>query len=644
MNINMKKILLILFLLISITANANKVYIATAANGGNNANPGTLAQPWLTLAYACTQAVAGDTIMVGVGTFTETAQATVAVGVSIMGAGVTSVINSTYSVTGQRPIVLSSATLTNGSQSISYIKLTGSNFTARNGISVQRRSNVTIHHCTIENFIYTGVVFIYPNAENEPNPIYCTGNKFHDNIVTNCSGYIEGSGTYPALGIDGQDGMLVYSNVFTEAKTLGDRGIPIKGVIGINKNVKIYDNEVYMTTYTDGDHWDFAIEMWDYRGGIEIYNNYLEGSIDIGGYNNFASGDTYYSVWIHDNTILQTEQALSENTRGIIIEGALRSEDIIIERNYIKNTCRGIAITSYTANAVFKNIRISYNIFESLGLADSEAVNSKGWGISWRGDDAVVITQTSDNFEVCNNIFTAKVGTYSTMWGLALPACVSTNTKYRNNIVLNFDYAGIYGSDWGKALTCDILSIENNIFYGNGYSNLPRYSGITPTNNTTQNNIIDDPLFVGGSPYDYNLQATSPAINAGLDVGLSYDYDDKPIYLTPDIGALEQQTFPASSGLGWKPKYFKENVRDTLNIDKGLKIKGEPVITSARTLNKLDGLISTASQINHVTDHFVAGDTTVTARVGKIVYQAADSSFYGCRSTVAPKKWYKLNE
>lgn len=36
------------------------------------------------------------------------------------------------------------------------------------------------------------------------------------------------------------------------------------------------------------------------------------------------------------------------------------------------------------------------------------------------------------------------------------------------------------------------------------------------------------------------------------------------------------------------------------------------------------------------------GDTT-TATIGAIVYIAADSSYYGCRSTVAVKKWYKLN-
>ena len=36
------------------------------------------------------------------------------------------------------------------------------------------------------------------------------------------------------------------------------------------------------------------------------------------------------------------------------------------------------------------------------------------------------------------------------------------------------------------------------------------------------------------------------------------------------------------------------------------------------------------------------GDTT-TAVLRAIVFMDADSSFYGCRSTVAVKKWYKLN-
>lgn len=38
-----------------------------------------------------------------------------------------------------------------------------------------------------------------------------------------------------------------------------------------------------------------------------------------------------------------------------------------------------------------------------------------------------------------------------------------------------------------------------------------------------------------------------------------------------------------------------------------------------------------------------ASDTNVTAVTGKIVFQSVDSTFYGCRSALANKKWYKLH-
>jgi hypothetical protein len=54
------------------------------------------------------------------------------------------------------------------------------------------------------------------------------------------------------------------------------------------------------------------------------------------------------------------------------------------------------------------------------------------------------------------------------------------------------------------------------------------------------------------------------------------------------------------------------------------------------------GTTPTISTVNISTAVMASGDTT-TATVGAIVYIAADSSFYGCRSTVAAQKWYKLN-
>jgi hypothetical protein len=46
---------------------------------------------------------------------------------------------------------------------------------------------------------------------------------------------------------------------------------------------------------------------------------------------------------------------------------------------------------------------------------------------------------------------------------------------------------------------------------------------------------------------DYHLQSNSPAIDAGVDVGLTFDYDGNPISGTPDIGPYEYQRTSAQN-------------------------------------------------------------------------------------------------
>src|ERR1035437_11110279 len=88
----MKKFLTILFLFFSLASGATTYYIDPA---GSNANTGAIGSPWLTLTYACTQAVTpGDIIHVNAGTYTEVTQSKLTVGVSIEGVGVTSIIKS----------------------------------------------------------------------------------------------------------------------------------------------------------------------------------------------------------------------------------------------------------------------------------------------------------------------------------------------------------------------------------------------------------------------------------------------------------------------------------------------------------------------------------------------------------------------
>ena len=515
----MRKLLIVPLFLISLISSATVYYIDPAGKNTNNGSPGS---PWNTLAYACSRVtVSGDIIHVNAGTYNETTQSVLAVGVSIEGAGVTSVIHSQVGGTSFTILLSSGSVATNGNQHISNLKMDGNKLAAYGAIRVAFRKNVEIYNCTFVDFNYFGVSFI----NGEPPTTYATGNSFHDNIVTNCSGYYDGA--RGDLEIQGQDGMLIYNNNMTVNRGTND-GDVIYGVEGFLKNIKIYKNTL-TKIYTPGvSSWDFAIEFWNCLGGIEIYDNIITGSIDLTRVN--PKGSYNYSVWIHDNTIGQTSLKSAQSVRGVLLE--YWASDVIIERNLIQNVAEGIFFQQANAVHTVENITIRSNIFKNIGAN----VNSTGWGVYFSKEDYNDIVR---NINIWNNVFTAQTGSYSTMYGIGLPDIgTATNVSVRNNIIQGFDNSPVYASGTGST-SIKTLSIENNIFYENGNGNAPRYAnGMAPSGNTTQNNIIGNPLFVSTS--DFHLQAGSPAIGKGIYTsGSTTDFNGTAFKNPPSIGAYE---------------------------------------------------------------------------------------------------------
>jgi len=123
----MRNLLILLFLCCSLTISGATYYIDPS---GSDSNSGSSSSPWKTLAYACSKVTtSGDIIFVNSGTYNEISRCVLAVGVSIVGQGVTSIIKSSYVATGKNDgaIYLNSGSgaSTNGNQSISYIELDG---------------------------------------------------------------------------------------------------------------------------------------------------------------------------------------------------------------------------------------------------------------------------------------------------------------------------------------------------------------------------------------------------------------------------------------------------------------------------------------------------------------------------------------
>ncbi len=514
----MKKLLILPLFLFSLISSATVYYIDPA---GKNTNNGSTGSPWATLSYACSRVTAsGDIIHVNAGTYNETAQSVLATGVSIEGAGVTSVIRSQVGGTSHTILLSSNSAATNGNQHISNIKMDGNSYAAYGAIKVAYRKNVEIYNCTIVNFNYYGVSFI----NGEPPSVYATGNRFYNNIVTNCGGYF--SGNRGALEIQGQDGMIINGNTITIDRPDGKNGNCIYGVEGFLKNVKIYNNTFSKKFIPGTTNWDFALELWNCLGGVEIYDNKINGSIDL---NLCSKGASSYSVWVHNNSIGQQSLLASQVTHGILLE--FEQSDIIIEKNHIHDVAQGIMFQQ-NRPINFKNCRISYNILNNIG----SNLNDTGWGIYFSPEDN---NDIYTGIQIWNNVIVAASNSYSTIAGIFLYGLWQGHSvSVKNNIIVGFDQAPVWGSG-AAGQTIDGLAIDHNIFYGNGNSNNVKFvSGLSPTNYTFDTPIKSDPLFVSAT--DFHLQAGSPAIGKGSKIeGLSTDFTGNAIFSPPSLGVYE---------------------------------------------------------------------------------------------------------
>ena len=121
-----------------------------------------------------------------------------------------------------------------------------------------------------------------------------------------------------------------------------------------------------------------------------------------------------------------------------------------------------------------------------------------------------------------------------------------TNIIIKNNIFYNATEAGII--PYYANIKADAYDIDNNLYYvitvasvyDSGFS-MDDYVNLSAWNTYSDmddNSASSDPLFKNGFT-DLSLQPGSPAINAGVDVGLTIDYLGNSIVGLPDIGAYE---------------------------------------------------------------------------------------------------------
>ena len=218
-----------------------------------------------------------------------------------------------------------------------------------------------------------------------------------------------------------------------------------------------------------------------------------------------------------------------------------RASKNIFQKNIIKNQ----TVTSHLHG---NDNTVAYNLFIDL---KTTSASSQPWAIDFHvftGNSGGVDRNEYVCFDnkVYNNVF------YAYQDGVGIRVLNSKNGTthfvHDNEVVNNIFY------NVGNAIAIDEeptgLMITNNLFYSasaasvfifeNVTYNLADFTSVSGTDEMLiENNLEINPLFDNPSAGAFMLMNGSAAIDAGLDVGMSTDFNNKMIVGLPDIGAFE---------------------------------------------------------------------------------------------------------
>ena len=289
----------------------------------------------------------------------------------------------------------------------------------------------------------------------------------------------------------------------------------------------------------------------------------------------FRSETKWGAVIQKSSTILTTESAISFNSRVAYVKiENFEIRNISFWAIYIPEGCNHIEIRGNKIHDIGKvctdsdmglvglnlykcsDITVEGNRMHDIGRYASGENGCKTTNQYYMNHDHAIYAEGVTGLKINNNIF------YNIKAGWCVHVFSGTGLVSSDISILNntFAFSNIYRK--GQVVIFDVnnLLIANNIFYltNEVAVNLPKvttqshciiknnitYGGtitsVIPSGFTIINNIDNtDPKMVSPSTYDFRLQSKSPAINSGINVGLTTDYLKKAVGGLPDIGAFK---------------------------------------------------------------------------------------------------------
>ncbi|PYX29114.1 MAG: DUF5123 domain-containing protein [Acidobacteria bacterium] len=489
---------LCIFLPAAITS-ASTYYVSTT---GSNTNDGlATTSAWRNIQYAANHVVAGDTVQVLGGTYNET--------VNIPASGSATAGNITFqNYAGQAAIVDGTGLSIPGGQyglfnlaSQSYVIIQG--FEIRNYKTSSRSqvpvgiwvtgagSQLQILNNHVHDIVTSasgcnanalGVAFYGTQAPASLNNITISGNEL-DHLKTGCS---------ESLTVDGNvDTFTITNNLIHDNNNIGIDAI---GFEGVSPN-PAYDQA---------------------RNGTITLNTV---------YNISSSGNPSYpkNCWCSD---------------GIYVDGGT---NIVVERNLIHHVDLGIEMASEHSGHTASYITARNNL---IYFGNSAGISIGGYASKVGGSDHIMIV---NNTLLKNDSHNTGSGEFQIQYH-------ATNNVFKNNIVdagaqalaiHNFTTSVANPADVDYNLYFSASGATGTVFVWNGKT----YTGITAYQSGTGkdgNAKFADPQFLNTTTPDLHVQSTSPAVNAGINLGSAVvgtvDFAGNPRVQGSniDIGGYEQ--------------------------------------------------------------------------------------------------------
>ncbi|OAS17875.1 right-handed parallel beta-helix repeat-containing protein [Paenibacillus oryzisoli] len=326
-------------------------------------------------------------------------------------------------------------------------------------------------------------------------------------------------------------------------------GIALEG--GASNNV-ISGNRVHSIGLLDTDDGDtVGIQIVGGAAGLNSKQNVIEKNeieqigrdIYKGKGGTSAKGNLYHAGILVDSS---TDTSIKQNhihdlyRTGVLIFTATGDATHTAIRNNVIDHVGKVTSVDFFNSAIYLNTRSGY--IDGTTVYNNTIANSRFKADTVNREAAVFIRVqgssvagakgTMNDVSIMNNLIAGNEGNYMLSFHADNDAAIS-GLAIDHNLYTRSDATagGVY---WNQGGT-------EKIYKANQMFGSP--SSYSVEKNQDSHAIVGDPLFLNANQANYALQPSSPAIDAGANVGLTVDYlgNPRPVGDGTDIGAYEEQ-------------------------------------------------------------------------------------------------------